>query len=1839
LSFDEWFEIESDYDFGFIKISNDNGITWRIIGQRTGKTEKWVKSQIDISQYCGQEIILSFELVTDNAKTFKGWNIDDFIIEYSGKDMLEVNIQSFSSQNFPIIYSNVNVNYDGAGISTLDQSNFQVFENGNLQTELFQVTPPSQGSGSKIVDIVFCMDISGSMSNEIQQVSDNLTDFVLSLGQQGIEQYGLGLVIMNSTNPYICNNGQLVFNDANYFLQNVWKGIPGIYNYPSGREVGLDAMVAATNSFNFVAPQKIIIMITDEGPSYNGNWGNYNTQQTIDILNSGGFNGYCLIESSDPGVIQEYGQVGIQTNGNWFDILSPFDDILDDIVVQVSNTYEVRYKSSDPNCNGILRNIEMKVNYDGDEASAFGSYMPCEAPIIYRNPATIALHNQAWAENTPFTIEVIVEDNNQPFVNIVKLFYKNTLSHNYQTLNMVNSSGNTWTAIVPGTSVFTPGFDYYVTASDGQTTVSTPSVSPAVNPFQIAILPNVAPLIQHEPVQTSIPNQEIVINASVTDETNELSFVFLYFREYGDLLYTGVFMQQSFGNEFSATIPTGFVTEAGVQYYIYAEDDLGVGSYHGTADEPHFIDVGNNFWESNMNNGIALQIIETKGTHEVKFVGYKYRMNPGSLNIKAFPVSNSGYVFLSAAEKGFWDWYVTFDNQILLFNSNPETNPDAQQIGHINFEYSFKNHLDYTRHAIIIFHNDDEMCLNPESSNKPYFPYGPDSPDYPAGFNNKWNYFSLGEYPVSMLIPPYYSISNNESGYKMPDEFNKKPILFVHGLLGTFSYAKPADDKKDEISYWFNTERIVNNHGDFHAWQIYYPNTLDIFHASLCLKYDVENVLSNNMYNQKINIVSHSMGGLVSMEYLTSNQVNNNQEKIGKVLLSVPPIHGSYGANKQYRTGLGRALDWFSPQDKDAPCYRDMSIGSMFMNNLHCRNWGQILDFNGSGNIWDDVFVIVMNTEENYFLPELLHIESKNNSDAIVAISSASLIDHGIGFATLNGNHDDGRFTIDNLNDENILPQIVINYFNDLDNPSQSYDEFIDYLDNDESPVDVIYSFKNDEGIIRPNNGQTLENLESSFEVVDYQKGLICISGLQNGEPYYYSEASLVNNALLLKPNKYDALGYTNFDKPYVEFKLNPFAQSYHGIYGLYKFINLTIYTDELGNGIKLPNQNITFQFYENSGQPIVGGSTSLNFSNCRSHYETISAPVKEIFLANNETDNKLSIFNPDNKESYTSIIVDDQTSAIEFSFYSEDTWINGENFSSFLEMPDGSILDSTSVLVEFSDNHNISNQRFLINSPMPGEWKAWSETVNKNAKSTSFHVKANLQTELVAFTNMTDTVLAVGDLITSNIIAGLLVNDTSLLSEVSITAVISGPSSDSTIVSLDSKYDSTLNSIEYFKEIIIDATGYHFIKFSFSGIYNGFDFERVVYHHLLFVDQTPLLAIPDFTINPSNMYLEFDPRVYTQNILTDSMEYSFSIISASIDTAKYYANYDDDVFFITTDLTENGLFEIEAIATLLSKESIKDTFNVLVEVTFDHKIDLGSGWSAISSYLEPESPQLENIFFDQITNSSMVIMLGKSGIFWPGQNINTIGNWNPYDGYKVKMNVDDQVIITGEEVVDKTVNLSAGTTFLPVLLPDPVPATTIFDQIEDELLFAFDLGGLIYWPDGGIYDLQLLEPGKAYLLSMLADASVTFPESGGGKQLIGNKIRNIENSPWKVTKTGNVHIISIFEEALTNLKQGDVIAAFNTEGACVGVTQFAGEAGSLPLVVYGNDFTTEQIDGLVEGEAITVKVYDPLTQEASAVYPVWDSKMPNSGQFVENGLSAITSLKAATSLHRNRNL
>jgi hypothetical protein len=145
----------------------------------------------------------------------------------------------------------------------------------------------------------------------------------------------------------------------------------------------------------------------------------------------------------------------------------------------------------------------------------------------------------------------------------------------------------------------------------------------------------------------------------------------------------------------------------------------------------------------------------------------------------------------------------------------------------------------------------------------------------------------------------------------------------------------------------------------------------------------------------------------------------------------------------------------------------------------------------------------------------------------------------------------------------------------------------------------------------------------------------------------------------------------------------------------------------------------------------------------------------------------------------------------------------------------------------------------------------------------------------------------------------------------------------------------------------------------------------------------------------------------------------------------------------------------------------------------------------------------------------------------------------------------------------------------------------------------------------------------------MVAPGTVTYPETNKSANYVKPQKQIVENAPWTVDNTGVAHIISIYSSALASLESGNIIAALNNEGICVGMAQYNGTNENLALVVYGDDITTDVVDGMIDGELMQLVVYKPATEEAIQVQPVWDAAMPNTSNYTDNGLSAITSLKA----------
>lgn len=105
LDFWTWYDLEEDFDYAYVQVSTDGGETWALLnGSHTtstnpngnsfgpaytgrsggGLSPEWVEEQVDLSQYAGQEIIVRFQYITDDAVNKPGMLIDDISIPQIG---------------------------------------------------------------------------------------------------------------------------------------------------------------------------------------------------------------------------------------------------------------------------------------------------------------------------------------------------------------------------------------------------------------------------------------------------------------------------------------------------------------------------------------------------------------------------------------------------------------------------------------------------------------------------------------------------------------------------------------------------------------------------------------------------------------------------------------------------------------------------------------------------------------------------------------------------------------------------------------------------------------------------------------------------------------------------------------------------------------------------------------------------------------------------------------------------------------------------------------------------------------------------------------------------------------------------------------------------------------------------------------------------------------------------------------------------------------------------------------------------------------------------------------------------------------------------------------------------------------------------------------------------------------------------------------------------------------------------------------------------------------------------------------------------------------------------
>lgn len=156
--------------------------------------------------------------------------------------------------------------------------------------------------------------------------------------------------------------------------------------------------------------------------------------------------------------------------------------------------------------------------------------------------------------------------------------------------------------------------------------------------------------------------------------------------------------------------------------------------------------------------------------------------------------------------------------------------------------------------------------------------------------------------------------------------------------------------------------------------------------------------------------------------------------------------------------------------------------------------------------------------------------------------------------------------------------------------------------------------------------------------------------------------------------------------------------------------------------------------------------------------------------------------------------------------------------------------------------------------------------------------------------------------------------------------------------------------------------------------------------------------------------------------------------------------------------------------------------------------LQLETGWNSLSSSIVPLNPEMESMCSSVMGN--MIIIQNLNGVYYPGMNINTIGNWDVESGYLIKVDQACNLAFDGLPSSSKTLTLNSGWNLIPVISACEVNTAELFNQIANYITIVKDAAGTgVYWPEKDINTLPVLKPGQAYLVKITSSGSITFPE------------------------------------------------------------------------------------------------------------------------------------------------
>lgn len=265
--------------------------------------------------------------------------------------------------------------------------------------------------------------------------------------------------------------------------------------------------------------------------------------------------------------------------------------------------------------------------------------------------------------------------------------------------------------------------------------------------------------------------------------------------------------------------------------------------------------------------------------------------------------------------------------------------------------------------------------------------------------------------------------------------------------------------------------------------------------------------------------------------------------------------------------------------------------------------------------------------------------------------------------------------------------------------------------------------------------------------------------------------------------------------------------------------------------------------------------------------------------------------------------------------------------------------------------------------------------------------------------------------------------------------------------------------------------------------------------------------------------------------------------------------------------------------------------------VTFSCQlIEFPAGWFMFSSYIEPGNMDLVSVL-DDLGDNIIIVKDNNGEAYLPEWSYNGIGNVVNGQAYSIKLAEIGFVEICGTYLLpeDNPIELTSGWNTIAYLRLEPANIEMVFESVVSggNLVIVKDYNGYPYLPEWNYNGIGDMQPGQGYQLKVIQpDVILYLSNSLEYRPFTLDVFENNLKHFQRIQPTGNnMHIVfptTVWTKQAYNVME---IAAYTSDGLQIGSTVCSNE--NTVLTLWGSDETTNSIDGLLNLESITFKLWN----------------------------------------------